>query len=268
MPNPVGSFIWYELMTSDPDAAAEFYGAVIGWKIAAHSDEQSASDGMDYRMIVRDDGGMAGGVLKLTGEMIAGGARPCWMPYFYVPDVDAEIASIEAEGGKLQMPATDLPVGRIAMVADPQGVPIYLMTPVPPPGAPADARSDVFNENAVQRVRWNELASKDQEGSMDFYARHFGFEFKDRMPMGDMGDYCFISHHDKTLGAIMRKNWDNAVLWDFYFGVPSVTAAKMAIESNGGSVMSGPMEVPGGDWVVFGTDPQGARFGVVGPHGD
>jgi predicted enzyme related to lactoylglutathione lyase len=190
------------------------------------------------------------------------------MPYLYVPDVDAEVAAIEAEGGKVQMRASDLPVGRIAMVLDPQGIPIYLMNPIPPAGAPADARSDVFDPQAVQRVRWNELASRDQEGSMAFYARHFGFEFNDKMPMGEMGDYWFIDHHGQRLGAIMRKNWDNAVMWDFYFGVPSATAAKRAIEANGGTVMSGPMEVPGGDWVVFATDPQGARFGVVGPKGE
>jgi predicted enzyme related to lactoylglutathione lyase len=61
MTNPQGSFIWYELMTSDPDGAARFYGAVVGWTIAAHSDP--AASGVDYRMIGRADGGNAGGVL-------------------------------------------------------------------------------------------------------------------------------------------------------------------------------------------------------------
>ena len=63
-----GGFIWYELMTPDPDAAATFYGAVVGWTIAAHSDP--AAGAQDYRMIGRSDDGMAGGVLKLTGEMV------------------------------------------------------------------------------------------------------------------------------------------------------------------------------------------------------
>ncbi len=49
MSNPVGSFIWYELMTSDPDAAAKFYGSVIGWSVGARSD--SSPSGKDYRMI-------------------------------------------------------------------------------------------------------------------------------------------------------------------------------------------------------------------------
>lgn len=265
MANPNGSFIWYELMTTDPDAAGEFYGAVVGWKVAAHSDP--AAGGIDYRMIVRSDGGNAGGVLKLTDEMTKGGARPCWMPYFYAPNVDAEIASITSEGGQVLMPATNIDVGRIAMVADPQGIPIYLMNPKPPEGKPAI--SDVFSETEVQHVRWNELASPDQSGSMDFYSRHFGFEFKDKMPMGEMGDYCFISHHGKTLGAVMqRQDERQPAVWMFYFGVPSIVAAKALIESNGGQVLMGPHEVPGGDWIVVAMDPQGAGFGLVGPKGE
>ncbi|PEQ13273.1 glyoxalase [Novosphingobium sp. PC22D] len=268
MPESCAGFIWYELMTSDPQGAAAFYGAVIGWKIAAHADPDPSAAGMDYRMIVRDDGGNAGGVLRLTEAMLAGGARPCWMPYLQVADVDAAVVAIEAEGGSVQMPAADLPVGRIAMLRDPQGVPIYVMAPKPPPGAPPGATSDVFDETATQRVRWNELASPDQPGSMAFYARHFGFAFDESMPMGELGDYCFIDHGGKRLGAIMRKRLDTPVLWDFYFGVPSAAAAKRAIEENGGTVESGPHEVPGGDWVVTATDPQGARFGVVGPLGE
>lgn len=266
MATDCGSFIWYELMTTDPDAAAAFYGSVVGWKIARQPSPEA--EGMDYRMIECSDGGMAGGVLKLTGDVIAGGARPCWMPYLYVADVDAEAAAIEKEGGKVLMPAMDLPVGRIAMLADPQGIPIYVMTPIPPAGK-EDATSDVFSETEVQRVRWNELASPDQAASMDFYARHFGFEFNEKMPMGEMGDYCFIHHRGKCLGAVMqRMNEQQPAMWLFYFGVPSIAEAKGRIEAGGGQVLMGPHEVPGGDWIVIGVDPQGAGFGLVGPKGD
>lgn len=266
MTNPVGSFIWYELMTPDPDAAAAFYGAVVGWKISAHADP--AAGGLDYRMIVRHDGGMAGGVLGLTAEMTSGGAHPCWLPYLYTPDVDAAVAAIEAQGGKVQMAATDLPVGRIAMVADPQGVPIYLMNPVPPADRP-DAASDVFDEEAAQRVRWNELASPDIAASITFYAEHFGFEFNEKMSMGPLGDYCFIHHHGKRLGAIMpRQSEQQPAAWLLYFGVPSIAAAKAAVEANGGQVIMGPHEVPGGNWIIVGVDPQGAAFGLVGDQGD
>jgi predicted enzyme related to lactoylglutathione lyase len=266
MTNPVGSFIWYELMTTDPDAAARFYGAVVGWTVEG-SGPNPAAGGMDYRMIRRDDGRMAGGLLALTAEMTAGGARPWWLPYLYVADVEAAVTAIEADGGKVQMPATDLAVGRIAMVADPQGVPIYLMDPTPPPHDP-QADSDVFDETAAQRVRWNELSSPDQAASTAFYAKHFGFAFDDKMPMGELGDYCFISHHGKTLGAIMQKQDDNPPAWLMYFGVPSIAAAHETVTAEGGAVLWGPQEVPGGDWVIVAADPQGAIFGLVGPKGD
>jgi uncharacterized protein len=185
MANPAGSFIWYELMTPDPDAIAPFYAAVIGWRIDGASPGQPG--GMDYRMIARDDGGSAGGVLRLSADMQQHGARPLWLPYLYTPDVDGTLAAIAAEGGKVQMKAMDLPVGRIAMVTDPQGVPFYLMKPVPPPGKP-DAASDVHDRQARQRVNWNELASPDLAASKTFYHRHFGFEFNESMSMGPMGD--------------------------------------------------------------------------------
>lgn len=258
------AFIWYELMTTDADAAAAFYGAVIGWQVTGHADPQAG--GIDYRHIIRSDGGSNGGVLGLTPAMCEGGAHPCWVPYLYTADVDGKIAVITAEGGRLLMPASDLPVGRIAMVADPQGVPIYLMTPIPPAGKP-DARSDVFAPEQPQHVQWNELASPDQDASIDFYRRHFGFEFNRRMPMGDMGDYCFIEHGGQTLGAIMRQqNAGQPAGWLMYFGVPSIRAAKAAIETNGGTVMTGPHQVPDGSWIVVAKDPQGAVFGCSGPE--
>jgi Predicted enzyme related to lactoylglutathione lyase len=55
--------------------------------------------------------------------------------------------------------------------------------------------------------------------------------------------------------------------WMLYFGVPSVTAAKAAIEAGGGTVLNGPHQVPGDEWIVLAIDPQGAGFGVVGSLG-
>jgi len=261
-----GSFIWYELMTTDATAAARFYGAVIGWQISDQADPQAG--GMDYRMIGRSDGGNAGGVFQLRQEELSCGARPTWLGYLHVPSVDDAIKAIEADGGKSMMPAMDLPVGRIAMVTDPMGTPFYIMAPVPPPGKP-EARSDVFDVSAAQRVRWNELASPDLARAKAFYAKHFGFEFKEVMPMGAMGDYCFIDHDGVRLGAIMQEPKPTPkAAWLFYFGVDSVAAAKKAILAGGGRVVHDAHEVPGGDWIVVATDPQGARFGVVGPRGE
>jgi uncharacterized protein len=266
MARPAGSFIWYELMTPDATAAAKFYGAVVGWKIAERGDP-AASGGQGYRMIATSDGGNAGGVLQLTADMLKHGARPMWLGYLHVKDVDAALAAIEADGGKTQMPKRALPVGDIAMVADPMGTPIYVMRPQPPPGRP-DAESDVFDANAVEHVQWNELQSPDLARAKAFYAKHFAFEFKDVMSMGPAGDYCFFDHAGVRLGAIMQKPPQGAIsTWVFYFGVRSVAAAKRAIEQGGGKIVNDIHEVPGGDWIVVATDPHGTAFGVVGSRG-
>ncbi|MCW1382472.1 VOC family protein [Novosphingobium sp. KCTC 2891] len=257
-------FVWYELMTTDADGAAAFYGKVIGWTVAA-SDPASP---VDYRMIARSDGKAVGGLLPLTAEMQAGGARPAWLPYLAVEDIDAGLAAITADGAKALMPRTDIPEGSFALVTDPQGAPFYLMKPVPPAGSP-DGESHAWKADGVQHARWNELATSDPVGAKTFYAKHFGFAFNNAMPMGDAGDYAFIDFGDQVLGAIMPvMDPARPPSWLTYFGVPSATAAKAAIEQSGGTVLMGPHEVPGGEWIVVGTDPQGAAFGVVGPKGE
>ena len=266
MGNPAGSFIWYELMTTDADAATAFYSAVTGWTIA--KGDHPNPDGLDYRHILRSDGGNEGGMLALTPAMCDGGAHPCWLPYLHVADIDAAVTAIANEGGQVLMPVADIGVGRIAMVRDPQDIPFYVMTPRPPADNP-DATSDVFSPTAMQRVAWNELSTPDLEGSKDFYARHFNFAFNESMPMGDLGPYCFIDHGGQRLGAMMHTPQpDMPSHWQMYFRVPSVVTAKATIEASGGAVMMGPHEVPTGEWIIVAADPQGAVFGLVSASGE
>lgn len=262
MGNPVGSFIWYELMTTDPQAAGRFYGEVVGWTFGA----PQAPGGMDYRMIGRSDGGNAGGVLALTGDMIGGGAKPGWLGYIYVPDVDAEVARITEDGGRVGMPPTDIgTIGRIAMVLDPQGAAFYVMTPRPPADNP-DATSDVFSVDRPQTVRWNELVTPDDDAAVDFYTRHFGWTQEGAMPMGALGDYRFIQLEGTGIGAVMKKADFMHGGWTFYFGVDDIDRAFAAVTSAGGQTHGEPMQIPGGEFTCHATDPQGGYFGLVGPR--
>ena len=255
---PRGDFIWYELLTPDPQGSKVFYDAVVGWDI-----EPEPAGEMDYRMIRRSDGGNAGGVFRINDDMAAHGARPTWLGYMNVPDVDAATTAIERAGGKTLM-ATDIPgVGRIAMVTDPQGAPFYVMRPLPPQGDP-DAQSDVFSPDAEQRVGWNELQTSDVEAARRFYGEQFGWVTDDFMDMGEMGKYRFISHRGQRIGAIFDARNGQPPHFRFYFRVPSISAAKQVAEQKGGTILMGPHMVPTGDWIVIGSDPQGAEFALVG----
>jgi len=258
-PNPSGDFIWYELMTADPEGAKAFYDAVIGWTIS-----EGAPEFNGYRMIGTSDGKSAGGLLPLTDEMQQHGARPTWLGYISVADVDRAVTGIEAAGGKALMPAFDIPnVGRIAMVADPQGAPFYVMKPIPPAGDP-NAQSDVFSADAQQRIGWNELSTSDPVAARAFYTEQFGWGTDDFMDMGEMGEYRFIDHRGKRLGALCGMMPGGQPKWRFYIRVPSIAAAKATAEAKGGTISMGPHQVPTGEWILIGTDPQGAEFALVG----
>ena len=258
-----GGFIWYELMTSNAEAAGKFYSAVVkGWTFG----DRVPTD-VDYRMIQRSDGGNAGGVLALDETMKADGARPVWLGYLYVKDVDATANATKAAGGQvMREPWQQAGVGRLAMVTDPQGAPFYLMNPELPADKP-DAVSDVFSVDQPERVRWNELSTSDADGAVDFYTGQFGWTQEGSMDMGEFGQYRFVQNDGIGIGAIMPRMPEMPVsLWTFYIGVDDIDRAAKAIADNGGSILNGPMEIPGGEFALNGLDPQGASFGLVGPR--
>jgi hypothetical protein len=254
-----GGFIWYELMTSDPEGAKQFYDALIGWNIG-----EAVAEFNGYRMIGRSDGKFAGGVLPISDEMRQHGAVPRWLGYINVVDVDQAVRSIEQAGGKTWMAATDIPnVGRIALVTDPQDAPFYVMKPIPPANDP-NAESDVFSPSEQQRVGWNELSSTDPAGARRFYGDQFGWSTDEFMPMGEMGEYRFIDRNGERIGAIAGTMPGSPSRWRYYIRVPSISAAKETAEAKGGTIAMGPHQVPTGDWIIIGTDPQGAEFALVG----
>jgi predicted enzyme related to lactoylglutathione lyase len=262
MTNPHGSWIWYELMTPDAQASRAFYEGVIGWTIDV--DSMMPGD-TEYRLIHAPDS-EAGGMLTLSADMLAKGAKPGWIGYIGVDDVDASVERITAAGGAVHVPAMDAPgVGRMAMVADPQGVPFYVMR-----GA-SDEDSLAFGRMAMGHTSWNELQTSDADAGFAFYNAQFGWEKAGGMPM-PWGEYSFLRGKDAgdamdaVWGAMMpHENDTKPTGWTFYFRVPDIEAAHATVKQLGGNPLSDPMEVPGGERVFHATDPHGAVFGLVAP---
>lgn len=249
--NKAGDFIWYELLTTDADAAQAFYGQILPWTFA-----DSGQADMDYRIIRAPEHDVAG-LMGITAEMAEHGARPAWIPYLAVDDVDAAAEAVSQKGGVVQMPAMDVPmVGRMAMVADPAGAPLYLMTPESRELSLAFAADRPRDGHAA----WNELHTPDQAGAWTFYGDLFGWVQDGDMDMGPMGRYQFI-RHGGLIGAVMA---DDAPGWTTYFRVPDIDVAMAAVKAAGGQVIQGPDEVPGGEFSMYCLDPQGGAFGLIG----
>ena len=256
MPNPHGMPIWYERLTRDTDGTIAFYESVIGWTIGPKPDDGP----MDYRMI-QTPNREVGGLATLTQAMCDGGARPAWLFYIGVDDVDATAAKIRESGGSVLMGPFDLEgVGRMAMVADPQGIPFYVMR-----GASEEA-STAWQRDGMGKCNWNELATPDQAAANAFFAEVFGWSYPDSMTMpGDMGDYIFAEVAGETIGATMRANEAQPAGWTFYFRAPDIHVAADRVKAGGGTILADPMEVPGGDMIIVARDPEGVTFGVAAP---
>jgi predicted enzyme related to lactoylglutathione lyase len=252
MANPAfhGRFLWQELRSRDPDAAAGFYTRVMPWK------SQPFAPGVAYTVFVTDDGArMMAGATKLGDEASATGSRPQWVGSIGSNDVDATVAQAVALGARVIQPAADTPnVGRIALLADPQGglFGVYKPAQEPHPG-----------EAPLGGYSWHEFAAPDMEAGFDFYAALFGWQVLNRMDMGPLGTYLIYGREGKQEGGMYRIAPGKAqhTGWLPYASVKSADHAARAAVAAGGQIANGPMDVPGGRIAQL-LDPQGVMFAV------
>ena len=251
---PASRFVWHELTTADSPAATAFYTQVVGWRA-----QDSGMPDMAYTLMLVGEAPVAG-VMRTPAELQAIGAPPCWSGYVAVYDVDAMQARVLTAGGKLLRPAGDIPgIGRFAVVADPQGASFILFKPIPPAGGAILPAAD-----APGTVGWHELRAIDGPAVFDFYATLFGWTRGEALDMGPMGTYQMFEIDGMPNGAIMNKTADQpAPAWRFYFRVASIDAAAQSIAKLGGVVTMGPGQVPDGQWMLSGHDPQGALFALI-----
>ena len=109
----------------------------------------------------------------------------------------------------------------------------------------------------------------DAPAAMKFYQEVFGWQPSEAMDMGPMGKYQMFNRPHGMIGGMMNKPPEMAHVppnWQIYFRVPDINAAVERIKANGGKILNGPMEVPGGDWIVNAMDPQGAAFALHARH--
>ncbi len=245
-----GRFVWHELMTSDTGAAESFYTKVIGWDAAPFPESPTP-----YTVFTAEQAPVAG-QMKLPEEAAQMGAPPHWLGYIHTPDVDATAAKAADLGATTLMAPVSMPgVGRFAVLQDPQGAVFALHK----------GETDIEPETdpAPRNFSWHELATSDPDAAWNFYSALFDWEKRDLMDT-PMGPYQMFGRDRFTYGGVYRKPDDMPAPpnWLHYTMVDSADAAAERAKQNGGQVINGPMEVPGGDRIAVIMDPQGAAFAV------
>ena len=105
-----------------------------------------------------------------------------------------------------------------------------------------------------------------RETDFAFYSGLFGWTKGEALQMGPVGTYQIFSTKGQQSGGMMKKmDQEPAAHWLYYITVDAIDAAQDRVKSAGGQVIHGPMQVPGGSWIINGLDPQGAMFALVAP---
>ncbi len=247
---PNGRFCWCELMTTDVDAAGDFYGRITGWTTTSWPGEG------DTPYTLWMNGEMpVGGLMELPAEVAASGAPPCWLPYVSSPGVDATVAKVQSLGGGVLNQMDIAQVGRIAVIRDPQGGVVTVMEP----------EGDTPGHDGLPSVgefSWYELATRDWEAAWSFYSDVFDWQETSRMDMGEMGFYQMFGRGAHPVGGMFNGPAEIPVGWLTYVRVPDVNTAAETVTELGGKVMNGPVQVPGGDLIAQCLDPQGVAFAI------
>lgn len=121
-----GQVHWSELMTRSASDARSFFASVVGWSI---EEWPMGESGAPPYLVCMADGKPAAGIFDTTSPEFDG-VPDQWMTYVHVDDVDAACDRVKAAGGQVLRPSFEVPgVGRIAMIADPSGAAVGLITP-------------------------------------------------------------------------------------------------------------------------------------------
>jgi len=274
-----GAFFRYDLRTTDPDAAADFYGTVAGLKVAEGGGPpilMSGGSEVEHERIV-------GRVVSLPERARAAGAPAHWLGHVAVADPDGALRRLVELGGERLGPMGEDGEGRpFAAVRDPQGAVFALASTVPGENGAADSEHDPARDESSANdssretpepeapppiMAWHQLHTTDLEAVWVFYSELFGWRRTHTLELGEgIGTYQLFAWDgvEGSTGAVAETARQPQVHthWLFHFRVDDIDAAVEATRELGATVVHGPTKVPGGSRVAACDDPQGGAFGL------
>ena len=252
-----GRFVWYELTTTDAEAARAFYGKVMDW-----GTRETSMPGSRYTLFTVGNVSI-GGLINLPRDAQTQGAAPQWVGYVSVDDVDAAVHRVKELHGTVYVPPTDMAdVCRFSVVADPQMATFVLINW-------RDAgRQLPIQSGALGHVGWHELLTTDWERAFAFYREIFRWQ-KAVADVASSGTYLQFSAGGQTIGGMFNKPTTAPVaFWLYYFNVADISVALDRVRAERGEILEGPSDIPGGGRVARCADPQGAMFALIGGRSD
>ncbi len=124
--NETNAVAWHEYACRDLPAAAEFYSAVFGWEFQSMDPDAPEGPPAGYQLVKVGER-MVAGAMPMEGD--EWGDMPShWMTYVAVEDCDAVVARAKELGGTVGVEPVDIPIGRFAVIGDPEGAHFSVMS--------------------------------------------------------------------------------------------------------------------------------------------
>ena len=246
---PDGVFCWVDLATTDIEGAKAFYGGLFGWEAL----DVPTDRGIPYTMF-QIEGKNVAAAMPLMPDLAAQGVPSYWSSYVKHSDADAVAARVTEAGGTVMMPPMDvMDSGRMLVAQDPSGAAFGVWQPANHIGA------DLVN--IPNTLVWNELQTRDKDGSLAFYSAVFEWGH-DTDPNG----YVMFKAGERIQAGMiqMDESWGPVPPnWSTYFMVEDVDAAVAKVNELGGNVLVPPVDA--GEMGRFSVvqDPQGGAFTVM-----
>lgn len=246
-----GDFVWFEMATDDPDAIGGFYSRVLGWTL-----EDARIPGMQYRNVKAGDAQIAG-LMAYLDDLPAAARKPEWIGYIAVDDVDATTGQLADGRGHVHRPPEDLAgVGRLSVVADPQGATFMLFRPAGP--LPSSA-------TGPGAVAWRELHCHDVAEALGFYSGLVGWTGTEPGAVNEdrRREITVATAEGRDFGSFVRGSGQAKGEWVFYFSVADIDVAERTVLAAGGSVVGAPYRLSTGLRALKARDPAGGLFALV-----
>ena len=248
----LGRFCWYDLMTTDRNAAQAFYTELLDWRV-----DQVEMGEHPYSMIFKGERAQ-GGMVPLDGDEVP----THWIPYIAVDDLAVSCDRATGLGGEVCVPPTDIGPGVFAVITDPQGCVFSLWKGKDTlPAPPAKGELGTFC--------WNECMSTDPAASQTFYEGLFGWrtETADMEVGGKPLTYRLLFQGDNHFGGILELPKEARELgarshWLNYVNVADVDASAKKVVSLGAGVLYPATDIPGTGRFCVIQDPQGGMLAL------
>jgi predicted enzyme related to lactoylglutathione lyase len=244
-----GTFSWADLTTTDQDGAKAFYSELFGWEIT----DNPVGEDMVYSM-ASIGGKTVAAISAQPQQQRDMGVPPMWNSYVTVASADDAAAKAGELGATVHAPPFDvMDVGRMAVIADPQGAFFEIWEP----------KSSIGAElvNAPGALAWNELSSPDIDGSVKFYSDLFGWNTNE-MDFGGQ-KYVVVSVGERGNGGIRGPmSPQEPPHWLVYFGTDDADAGAAKASELGATVLAPPMDISDQMRFAVVQDPQGAAFAL------